>query len=72
MLIPLVCFNCKKNIDVDVSKENVRVTKNNRHVVNVTCPTLKDDGKVCGRKITSLIGKTQYDNILKPLESLKA
>jgi hypothetical protein len=72
MLVPLNCFSCKQKVSVEVTREDIHNTSNSRHVVNVSCPNLKSDGSVCGRKMTSLIGKSQYSNILNIEESIKS
>lgn len=61
MKISLNCFKCKQKYEIEVTKGDVHQTSNNRYVTNVTCAT-------CGRKMTSLIKKSDYENILNPVE----
>ena len=62
----LTCFNCKEKSEIKLTKEQVYSTKNNRYFAKTTCPKVKPDGVVCGRVMTSLISKTQYEKILNP------
>lgn len=59
MVLQMNCFRCKKSYEVDLKEEHVHKTTNERYVANFTCAT-------CGRKMTSLIKKEAYINILKP------
>jgi hypothetical protein len=59
MKISMNCFKCKQKYEVDIKSDDVHTTSNNRYVANVKCAT-------CERKMTSLIKREQYNNILKP------
>lgn len=64
MILELNCFGCKSKYSVDVKPEHVRVTPNVRHVASVNC-------EKCNRKMTSLISKSNYENILNSVQTEK-
>lgn len=61
MPLKIKCFRCKATQEIDLKPEQVHPTKNDRYVANSQCPS-------CGRKLTTLIKKEEYNKILKPAE----